>query len=62
MVVDCEHEEWSLSLPSIVGEELGNKIQIKVEMGQADKFFGYNQKQRLFTMKPQVLIKTEGEF
>ena len=46
MVVDCDYQEWSLSLPSIVGEEFNKKVQIEVKLGQADGFLDYNQQER----------------
>ena len=46
MIVDCDQKDWSLYLPSIVGEELGKKVQIEVEMGQADQFLNYNPNDR----------------
>ena len=33
MVVNCDQKDWSLSLPSIVDEELGKKFQIDVNLG-----------------------------
>ena len=51
MVVNCDQKDWSLSLPSIVDEELGKKVQIDVNLGQAKQFFEYNPQEREFTIK-----------
>ena len=49
--VNCEDKGWTLRLPGIVGEELGEKFSIVVDQGQAKGIIAYNQAERELSLK-----------
>ena len=41
-IIDCFEDEWTLDLPSIVGEESGEQFSVKADLGRASQVLLFN--------------------
>ena len=59
--VDCE-DDWSVVLPSIIGEDHGEKFTIEVTFGNVDKFVHFDHIKRTLTPKPYIKSIKSGVY
>ena len=59
---NCKQLDWLLKLPSIIGEDLGEKFRIKADFGNASGIFFYNQNKKIITLKSQLDSSKEGVY